>query len=172
MAIGNGSGRDIEYEVEPSDPGGTLTGPTKTAMFLTVAGGAAVGVGCLTGFGGRYLVYFGLLLLVGAFAFQSVVLRRARDLERRVAPFVTLRASTTGKTKLPDGQQHAKTFVPGSWVVFYEDQAPHAVLATSPLVHAAEASVVLRRCGTPSTLTGGAAARADSGYFVEMTEAS
>jgi hypothetical protein len=169
-AVGNGSGRDVEYEVEPSDPGGNFTGDTQIALYSTVAGGLSLAAGCVGGVGGRGVVYLGLGLLALALVFQVRALRRLRVLERQAAPLMAApQAESGGKTDLGDGQEHPRTFVAGtSWVVFYSDDPPFEPLAVSPKISDPNARVVLRRCGTPSTLAGGELAKATDGYYVEV----
>lgn len=172
-SVGNGSGHDVDYEVEPSDPGGIIKGDTQMAMYSLIAGTVAVGVGCLTHIGGRGLVYLGVGLLVLALVFQVRALRRLRTLARRTTPVpAAIQSAGGGKTPLPDGQEHAKTFVAGtSRVVFYSDQEPFEPLAASPPLPDANARVVLRKCGTPSTLaqqTQQQAASTSGEYYVEF----
>lgn len=173
-SVGNGSGRDIEYEVEPSDPG--IVSDTKGATFSLIAGTAAVGIGCLTRFGGRGLVLLGVGLLVLALVFQVRALRGLRTLRRGPrARYAAVQPAGGGRTPLPDAQEHdGKNFVAGtSWVVFYDDQEPYQALAMSPPVPDANARVVLRKCGTPSTLAQQQqlVARAGGEYFVEVLAA-
>lgn len=170
MPVGNGSGRDVEYDVQPSGTGGDPVVAQNTAIFLMVAGTVSTAVGCLTQIGGDFLIYLGLGLQVAAIAFQAVALRRSRIIRERIAPFVTTpRAAGSGKTKLLDGEQKDHTFAPGTWIVFCDDQDPSAPpLAISPPIFDPAAMVVLRRCGTPSTLTQQAVARTTVEYFVQV----
>jgi hypothetical protein len=173
-SVGNGSGHDVEYEVEPSDPGGNIVGDTKGATYSLIAGTAAVGVGCLTQIGGRGLVFLGVGLLVLALVFQIRALRGLRTLRREPrARYAAVQRAGGGRTPLPDAHEHGKDFVAGmSWVVFYDNQAPYEPLAMSPPVPDANARVVLRKCGTPSTLAQQQlVARAGGEYFVEVLAA-
>jgi hypothetical protein len=172
-SVGNGSGHDVEYEVEPSDPGGNIVGDTKGATYSLIAGTAAVGVGCLTQIGGRGLVFLGVGLLVLALVFQIRALRGLRTLRREPrARYAAVQRAGGGRTPLPDAQEHdGKNFVAGmSWVVFYNDKEPYQALAMSPPVPDANSRVVLRKYGTPSTLAQPQqlVARTSGEYFVEL----
>lgn len=138
MAIGNQSGRDVEYEVQPSNPGPNLTHPQVTALAFTAGGGALTAYGCL-GDGGRGLTAFGLSLLAGAVVSETIALHRARS--GSIAP----RSGGGTKTHLAHGAEHLHTFTNGTWVVFYE-VGQDAPLAQSPVVFDPGCTVRLRRC--------------------------
>jgi hypothetical protein len=96
MAIGNQSGRDVEYEVEPGDPG--LRQPILLAAALTGVGGALAALGCLTEMGGEALTVVGLFMLVGALLANVYAYNKVNA----AGPF-TPTPPTGGKKPLADG---------------------------------------------------------------------
>lgn len=138
MPISNQSGRDVDYEVQPSDPG--VAGPILLATALGAAGTAFVGLGCLTETLGPDLTVVGLFLLVASLLSNVIAYRRVRA--------STAVGFTTGGTSgtLSHGQTAVHSFSPGTWVVFTEHGISNKKLATSPPVFDSTAIVTLRRC--------------------------
>lgn len=162
MAVGNGSGRDVEYEVQPSNPGGDLTQPLTIAMLATAAGGAFTAFGCLAG-GGTTLTVVGLFLLAAALVADAVALNRAKSGSTRLG-------SGGPKTHLLDGAEHPHVFTAGTWVVFYETAANGGAMITqSPIIFDdVNCTVVLRQCPPPANQT----LIADAKTFVEVIPSS
>ncbi len=160
MAIRNGSGRDVEYEVQPPDPGGNLTGPVTAAMLLTAGGGAFTAFGCLAE-GGTTLTVVGLLLLAGALVADAIALNRAKTGSSQLG-------SGGPKTLLSDGGEHPHVFTAGTWVVFYE-VGQDAPITQSPIVFDdVNCTVVLRQCPAPANQ----GLMADAKTFVEVIPSS
>lgn len=168
MAIGNGSGREVEYDVEPSDPGGggggNLVDPLKTSLLLTSLGTAFVGVGCLTRMGGLGLELAGLGLLAAGLVFQGIALDRARRLAT-IGPLAV--RNLILDRRLTDGEEHPHVFAAGTWVN-YRDPETKAKLASSPKIFNPNARVTLRR-NASGTTNQGDAPLAEGGYWVEVT---
>lgn len=164
MAVSNASGRDVEYDVKPSDPG--LGTPIALSAALTLGGTTFAALGCLTDIGGESLTLIGLFLLVAALVADVYAYSRTRT-----SGPVAISAGTGGKKPLPAGQTLPQSFPAGTWVEFYDHQSPHGVLAVSQPIFDSSAIVTFRECVDPSSLpdeTQALLARAP-GYHVEVT---
>jgi hypothetical protein len=139
MPIGNRSGRNVQYEVEPSDPG--IAAPIGLAAALTGAGTAFAALGCLTEIGGEPLTVVGLFLLVAALLADVYAYNKANSAGAAMAT-----APTGGKKPLADEATDAHVFAPGTWVVFYDGEDTEKVLGVSPPIFKPDATVTLRRC--------------------------
>lgn len=146
MAVSNSSGRDVEYEVQPSNPGGNLTAPITTSLALTGAGGAFTAFGCLAD-GGTTMTVIGLFLLAAAAVADAVALNRAKTGSSQL--------STGPKTPITNGAEHTDSFTAGTWVVFYETAANGGAMITqSPIIFDdLNCTVVLRQCPPPANQT-------------------
>jgi hypothetical protein len=166
MAIGNGSGHDIDYDVQPSDPGGGPSGGNAVAksagfgLFFSSLGTALAGIGCLTGLGGRGLLLAGFGSLVAGLVYHGITLDRARRLAS--SPAMPRLGIAPTMNHLADGQEHAHEFVPGTWVNFWHPDTKEK-LAQSPTIFNSNARVTLRRYDPATTVQG------PSGYCVEVT---
>ncbi len=154
MTVENQSGKDIEYDVEPSDPGGPGSGnvsrPVMYSLIASGTGATFMGIGCLTGFGDQSLVLAGLGFLAVGLVFQGVAFDRARRLEI-AGPTLRIRGGA-GRRRLDDGEVHRHTFVAGTWVEFWDPDNPGTRLAQSPPIFKPTARVILRRCLGGSSL--------------------
>lgn len=158
MAIGNQSGRDVEYEVQPSNPAPGLTNPLVTSLATTALGAAFTAYGCLAD-GGTGITVIGLFLLAAALVADVIALNRARS---GAASSKSLSGSS--KTLIANGATHPHTFTAGTWVVFYEKDHD-SPLAQSPIVFDdVNCTVVLRQCPPPQD----ARLAADAKTFVEV----
>lgn len=171
MAIRNESGDAVDYEVQPSDPGppnaSAVRNATGNALLFSSMGTALAGVGCLTDFGDQALVLVGLGFLVVGLVFLGVAFDRARRLATDVRALRLVRS--TGRTLLVDGDEHAHTFTPGTWVEFWSRTDPAVRLAQSPVIDKPSAVVILRRCpSSAQALSGAGSPPADAAYYVHV----
>lgn len=169
MAVRNEGGQDVDYDVEPSEPGGggggnLVANSAGKALLFSSLGATFAAVGCLTGLGGQGLVLAGLGLLAAGLVFQGITLDRARRLAA-AAPMARI-VGTSGKKLLKNQEEHSHTFVAGTWVNFWLP-GTMTKLAQSPQIHDANARVILRRRQLASTGEG-AAASGGGEYFVEV----
>jgi hypothetical protein len=141
MAVNNNSGRDVEYEVQPSNPG--LGGPIGLSAALTAVGGGLTAYGCLADEG--TLTAVGLFLLVAALLADLYAYNKAQG--------VVVAGTGGGKALLADGASVEHAFAAGTWVVFTEVGKPSKVLGSSPPIFQQEASVTLRRCAPSAAFT-------------------
>lgn len=158
MAVANSSGRDVEYEVQPSNPGGNLTTTIGFSTGATALGTALTAYGCLAD-GGRGVTVLGLFLLAAALVADVIALNRSRS---GAASFSS--GGGGSRTLIAHGATHAHTFTAGTWVVFYEI-GQDAPIAQSPTVFDdVDCTVMLRQCPPPQDGT----LLADAKTFVEV----
>lgn len=155
MAIGNGSGRDVEYETQPPDPGGNLTAPITASLLFTAGGGAFTAYGCL-GDGGTTITVIGLFLLAAALVAEAIALNRSHSGSAQL--------STGPRTPLADGDTHDHTFTPGTWVVFYEKSGGPKITQSPIVFDDVHCTVRLRQCPSPQDRS----LIADAKTFVEV----
>lgn len=141
MAVSNSSGRDVEYDVQPSNPGGNLTAPVTASMLLTAGGGAFTAYGCLAE-GGTAITVVGLFLLAASLVANAIALNRASSGSAQLGK--------GPKTLLANGATHAHTFTPGTWVVFYEVGAGSPITQSPVVFDDVNCTVMLRQCPPPA----------------------
>lgn len=169
MAIRNQSGNAVDYDVKPSDPGppppvARIQNAAAAGLTASAIGLMFTAFGCLTGFGDQAFVLAGLGFLVVGLVFQGIALDRARRLG---TVSLALRSGGSGMTHLADGDEHAHTFKPGTWVEFWSKDEPPQKLAQSPMIFNSDARVTLRRCVDPQQAGRGTAPQ-DLGYHVDV----
>lgn len=145
MAVTNQSGRDVEYEVKPSDPG--LGTPIALSAALTLGGTAFTALGCLTEIGGEPMTLIGLFLLVAALVADVYAYNKVKT-----AGPVPVSAGSGVKTLVTPGETKPQSFPAGTWVVFSNPEVPNEVLATSEPIFDSEATVAFRECIDPKSL--------------------
>lgn len=140
MAIGNGSNRDVEYEVQPSTP--NIANPALLAAVLTGGGVAATALGCLLDFGDPGLTVLGLFMLVAALAADVYIYNAASPGAAAFVP--TAEAKGTIRVGAPPVPHE---FAAGTWVVFRDaTKVSKPLLAVSPPIFNKDADVILRNC--------------------------
>lgn len=139
MSIRNGSGHDVEVDVEEGEPppgpgvvsvpGGTLLASTA----FTFLGGLAALFGCLHEAGGPLLPLLGTGSLGIAIGIQGYALAAGR---RRVAPKRLVYGGAGKKIALGPGETHPYTFNPGDCVVFCwaNDDSTTESLTSAPVL--------------------------------------
>lgn len=145
MGINNSSGRPVEYEVEPSNPG--VGAPILVSAALTGAGTAFTALGCLTEFEPD-LTLVGLFLLVGALIADIYAYSKVSS----AGASLGAGGGSGGKVLLADGATDPHVLQPGTWVVFTEVGKPDVVIAVSPPIFDTSATVSLRRCVDSASL--------------------
>jgi hypothetical protein len=134
MSIRNGSGHDVEYEVEEGEPppGPGIVEVPANAMFASMAftftGTALLTLGCLPQFGRPLLSWTGALAVGISLGIQGYAVaagRRRRPAKPRVL------YSRGGRPKLAAGKTADYTFNPGDRVHFYWTDDEGAKTASS-----------------------------------------
>jgi len=142
MPVSNGSGHDVEYDVEEEDP------PPQPMMFvpknairasaaLTGGGGAFMILGCLPQIGNPLLTLIGTTALGVAIGIQVAVLIAGRRRRRGKRERQLLKACSTV----------SYTFNFGDRVAFYEPGTPN-LLVRSDWVFQSDAVVELKQVAT------------------------